>query len=98
MNSTFLLTVPQELYDDVCDACGQPFADSYLFGAELHGRVLWPRTQIGWERMRDRRDFTDLMKRLGLILEKPEPYPGDGNRLPSPEIEGQKRSWKREAA
>ena len=35
MRSTFLLTVPQALYDAVSDACGQPFADSYLYGAEL---------------------------------------------------------------
>jgi len=98
MRSTFLLTVPQALYDAVCDACGQPFADSYLYGAELQGRALWPRTRIGWERMRERRDFTDLVKRLGLTLEKPEPYPGDGTRLPSPEIETGGRGRRREAA
>ncbi len=98
MNSTFLLTVPQSLYDSVCDACGQPFADSYLYGADLRGRSLWPRTQIGWERMRERRDFMDLMRKLGLILEKPEAYPGDGTRLPSPEIEFSPKGRRRDAA
>lgn len=98
MKSTFLLTVPQALYDAVCDACGQPFADSYLYGANLQGRALWPRTRIGWERMRDRRDFTDLLKRLGLTLEKPDHYPGDGTRMPSPEMEFAPRGRRREAA
>ena len=48
--------------------------------------------------MRERRDFTDLLKRLGLTLEKPEPYPGDGTRLPSPEIDTGGRGRRREAA
>lgn len=72
--STYPLSVPQDLYDDVCDACTQPFADSYLYGAEIRGRNLWPRTLTGWEKMRQSRDFMDVLEVTTLKLEKPTPF------------------------
>lgn len=76
VRSTYRLTVPQALYDAVCEAVDQPFADSYLFGATLDGTKLTPRTAIGFDRMMDRADFRELLKSLGLHLEKPTPWPG----------------------
>lgn len=74
--STYRLTVPQEFYDMVCSAAGQPFADSYLFGATLDGRILTPRTAIGYDRMHDRTDFMGLLKQLDIKLVRPTPWPG----------------------
>jgi hypothetical protein len=79
--STYRLTVPQDFYDAVCEACGQPFADSYVFGATLTRSRLTPRTVTAWQKMRDRRDFLHLLKTLNTILDKPAPWPGDGTRL-----------------
>lgn len=84
--STFQLTVPQSLYDAVVKACEQGFADSYLFGALLIGNRLEPRTLTGWRKMRDRKDFMDLIKDLKIELVKPTPYPGDGNRMSASEL------------
>ena len=79
--STYRLTVPQGLYDALADGVSQEFADSYLFGATLDGRVLTPRTECGWSRMTDRYDCRAVLKRLGIDLVRPTPFPGEGNRL-----------------
>ncbi len=78
--STFQLTVPQDLYDAVCEDVEQPFADSYLYGAKLSGTRLTPRTVTAYHKMRDRRDFMSLLVRLSIFLEKPTPFPGAGDR------------------
>lgn len=85
--SEFRLSVPDEFYQSVCLVCEKPFADSYLYGARIIGGKLWPRTQIGWERLRGSKGFMDLMKDLGIELAKPTPFPGDGDR-PTAEDEG----------
>ncbi len=77
----FLVTVPRSLYEAVCDGVGQPFADSYLTGAVLHEGKLWPRTLTGWQKMRDVGNFMRLLSELEIKLMKPEPYPGNGDRL-----------------
>lgn len=83
--STYQLTVPQSLYDATCDDCGQPFADSYLYGADLRGSVLTPRTLTAYRKMMDRTEFRRLMTGLNLTLAKPAPYPGDGLRMTAEE-------------
>lgn len=88
MRSTFKLSVPQVLYDDVCDACGQEFADSYLYGASLDGSALSPRTLTGYERMRERSEFRHLLGQLNLKLVKPTPFPGNGDRWTAKEAKG----------
>lgn len=84
--STYRLTVPQDLYDAVCAGAEQTFADSYLFGAKLDGRKLWPRTRTGYEKMRDRSDFMGLLRKLDITLEQPPLWPGDGTRLSHKDI------------
>lgn len=78
--STYRLSVPQELYDSVCEAVDQDFADAYLFGAMLIARKLTPRTLTGWHKMRDRHEFVALLKKLGLELVRPAPWKADGSR------------------
>lgn len=78
---TFRLTVPESLYDAVCQGVDQPFADSYLTGASLTGTTLTPRTLVGYHKMRDRADFRALLTGLGMTLARPTPYPGEGDRL-----------------
>jgi hypothetical protein len=79
--STYRLTVPQDLYDATCERIDQPFADSYLFGAILANSRLTPRTRIAYDKMRDRTEFMRLLAHLNILLDKPEPWPGDGTRL-----------------
>lgn len=83
--STYQLTVPQSLYDATCDDCSQAFADSYLYGAELRGSALTPRTLTAYRKMMDSSDFRRLMTGLNLTLVKPAPYPGDGYRMTAEE-------------
>lgn len=85
VQSTYQLTVPQSLYDATCEECGQAFADSYLYGAELRGTALTPRTLTAFRKMMDRTEFRRLMTGLNLNLVKPAPYPGDGLRMTSEE-------------
>ncbi len=78
----FRLTVPESFFQTVASNMGAPFADSYLSGATFDGSKLTPRTAIGYQRMMDRQDFRDLMKRLSVAVVKPSPLvPGDGRLM-----------------
>jgi hypothetical protein len=68
------MTMPQELYDAVCDAVSQGFADSYLTGAVLFGKKLTPRTLTAWQKMSDSYAFKMLLKNAGIELVKPLPF------------------------
>ena len=77
----YSLDVPSSLWVVVAEATSPEFADSYLFGAELNGTMLEPRTLTGYRMMRDRGDFMELLKRLGLTLKEPPLwYRGCGKR------------------
>jgi hypothetical protein len=65
------VTVPRELYDEMLKACGEPFADSYLSGAELHQNILLPRTHKAWERMTESWAAKDVLRFLKIILREP---------------------------
>lgn len=80
MKSTYQLTVPQSLYDAVCEACSQGFADSYLYGARLDGKELTPRTLTAALALEQDSRFRDLAKGLGVRVIRPAPYPGAGDR------------------
>lgn len=82
----FKLTVPSALFDAVSARIGLGFAESYLTGATLNGAALLPRTLTGYERMRDRSDFRDLLRELNVSLVEPTPYPGAGDRMSADEI------------
>ncbi len=83
VKSTFVLTVPQEFYNLTCAATGQPFADSYLYGASLEGPRLIPRTRTGYRNMKDRRDFMTLLKKLGIVLVEPPLWQEAGKHHPA---------------
>lgn len=81
MKSTYTLTVPQSLYDAVCEECSQGFADSYLYGAVLRGSALHPRTLTAALALEQDSRFRALAKSLNINVHRPTPYPGDGDRL-----------------
>lgn len=72
----FPLTVPRDFYNAVADVAGAPFADSYLWGADLYDGKLLPRTQIGWERISERTEVMDVLAKLKVTLVKPPLYRG----------------------
>ena len=67
------VTVPRHLYDEMLKACGEPFADSYLSGAELHQNILLPRTHKAWERITESWAAKDVLRHLKITLREP-PY------------------------
>jgi hypothetical protein len=67
------VTVPRELYDEMLKGCGEPFADSYLSGAELHQNILLPRTHKAWERITENWAAKDVLRFLKITLREP-PY------------------------
>lgn len=68
--------VPEDFYLAVVEACGGPFADSYLWGGRLiNGRFL-PRTLTGWEKLTDSGAFQRVLADRKTTLVKPPPYAG----------------------
>jgi hypothetical protein len=65
------VTVPHHLYDEMLKACGEPFADSYLSGAELHQNILLPRTHKAWERITESWAARDVLRFLKITLREP---------------------------
>ena len=65
------VTVPRELYDEMLKGCGEPFADSYLSGAELHQNILLPRTHKAWERITENWAAKDVLRFLKITLREP---------------------------
>lgn len=66
--------VPPEFYAAVSAEMGEPFAYSYLTGARCLNKVLLPRTQTAWMRLRERQEFTHLMVAEGYTMRKPPPF------------------------
>lgn len=72
----FQPTVPKHIYQAVAQAAGEPFADSYLWGARLGGDKLMTRTVIAHERLSGRADAMRALTDLGVSLICPTPWPG----------------------
>jgi hypothetical protein len=72
----FGIDVPEDFYWSVEAACGGAFADSYLFGGEVHNGRFVPRTLTGWEKLRENFNFMKALESAGLTLIKPRPYDG----------------------
>lgn len=70
----FPVSVPMEFYLEVAALNGEAWADSYLFGATLHGGKLIPRTQTAWTRLRDDFSAQKLFRDRGISLIKPPPF------------------------
>lgn len=84
--SKFVMTVPESLYQAVCERVGEDFAGSYMAGARLDGQYLHPRTLTGYSNMRWHRDFMALLNDLKITMVKPTPYPGEGDRMSADDL------------
>lgn len=73
------ITVPQNLYDAISNKLGEPFADSYLWGAKLRNGRLLPRTQTAWSVLSSNFTAKGVLADMKIALEKPAPFgsPGD---------------------
>jgi hypothetical protein len=74
------LTVPQSIWNDVCTAVSREFADSYLSGAEVIGRVLLPHTVTAYGRLDGSVKATKAIRSAGLRLVCPPPFGEDESR------------------
>lgn len=93
----FPVSVPDDLYRSVAGQAGEPFADSYLFGANIDGRKLWLRTVTGWNAVRDNYAVSKAIQDLGYEIPKPRPFVADGMKpmgsdFGAPRPKGKKRS------
>lgn len=62
------VTVPQALHDDMVDACGEPFAISYLCYAKVENGLLIPHTTIARDRLADRPEAMAVLDKHGLVM------------------------------
>jgi hypothetical protein len=67
----FDIYVPQELFDEIAGATSEDWANSYLHQATFDGERLVPRTNTGWEKMRDHRSFMLILNRRRIRLIEP---------------------------
>lgn len=70
----FEITVPDELYGEVADLLGEPWADSYLHGATVVEERILPRTETAWLRLKAERIFMEIIHVRGIRLIKPLPF------------------------
>lgn len=60
---------------------GQPFADSYLWGARLVEGRLWPHTVHAWRKLEQSAGVGVVLSELGYTLQRPDPFPGNPPRM-----------------
>lgn len=77
----FPLTVPPQLHTAISNVAGEPFADSYLWGAELSGKTLRLRTLQAWHAVQAQHAVRDVLRAMRIESPKPTPWPGDGSRM-----------------
>lgn len=65
------VTVTLALHDAMVEACGEPFAISYLHGAVLQGGVLQPRTSIAADRLRGSSEAMRVLAAHGVLIAEP---------------------------
>jgi hypothetical protein len=70
----FPVSVPMEFYQEVAGACGEPFADSYLFQASLRDGKLLPRTQTAYYALERDHRVRSVLRDRKITLLKPPPY------------------------
>lgn len=70
----FPVSVPMEFWKEIATVCGEPYADSYLYGAALHDGKLLPRTQTAWERLKAEHRVREVLAERGITLLKPPPF------------------------
>lgn len=67
------VTVDRDFYDAMASATSEPYADSYLSGAELYAGKLLPMTHIAWDRLRENPRAMRVISDAGVKLVEP-PY------------------------
>ena len=77
----FEVTVPQPLYDAMAEELGEPFCDSYLYGAQLDGTKLTPRTVTAFMKLRDTWAVKKVLAEVGITLVRPEPFGSPGGSV-----------------
>lgn len=75
---TFRVSVPESLYGALSLRMGEPFAASYLFGAQMSGMRLTPRTLTAYYALSRSHDCRALLKDLNVTLERPIPFGSPG--------------------
>jgi hypothetical protein len=74
------LTVPQSIWNDVCNAVSREFADSYLSGAEVIGNALLANTTLAYDRLNGSANATKAIRHAGLSLVRPPVFGEDEKR------------------
>ncbi len=74
-------TVPDSLHAGISDACGEDFADSYLWGARLSNGRLMPHTLTAFHRLSQSHNAMKALASLNIGLDRPEPFPGRPARM-----------------
>lgn len=69
--ATLPITVPSELHDAMAEACGEPFAISYLCGAIVVDGFVRPRTAIAYDRLRAEPKAMHVLGRHALHIGRP---------------------------
>jgi hypothetical protein len=78
-------TVPRALYELVADLRGEPFADSYLWGATVMDKRITPRTVTAWLALNT--NASGLLSKAGYALMRPVPFGDPGaSRMTSDEV------------
>ena len=74
------MTVPRHVHDAVVEACGEPFAGSYLSGAVVSDSgVLLPYTRTAWSRLTKNFNAMDALRRVRVTVKEPPRF-GDTAR------------------
>lgn len=74
------MTVPRHVHDAVVEACGEPFAGSYLSGAVVSDSgVLLPYTRTAWSRLTGNAGAMTALRRVRVTVKEPPRF-GDAAR------------------
>jgi len=74
------MTVPRHVHDAVVQACGEPFAGSYLSGAVVsESGSLLPYTRTAWSRLTGNAGAMEALRRVRVTVKEPPRF-GDTAR------------------
>lgn len=66
------ITVPRHVHDAVVEACGEPFAGSYLSGAVVSEQgILLPYTRMAWSRLTGNAGAMAALRKVRVVVKEP---------------------------